>query len=474
MSSISIDQQVAVLIGDTLGLTGNYTVRRVPRWNIDGTEVKSVEQAAVLMGVPEDVAAHNILECDGDVDPELKQDAVSHLEVKVVRHVRTTAGKRKYNQPIGAIIVADGRLPNLTGLSPMFRDYETMKGANGTRYHVSKKPVNGKWIAVTDDDKVVARSTTQEGVYKALDKKAAASGAAKSGKRSVAPFKAGNRVTVTDGGSMKVGQSGKVTRVSPSGMVSVTFDNGYKGEFDPKHLSPVTAKSGKRPVDPAVQAEVDKFNAVMSKPENIAAVTTKPSKATLDRAKNLNAKITTLEKREEASYRRNRDFGVVAQDPPVVRARAALNDALRNVDIEYDAGTGNFYINDDNGIHRFRVNKHGDPVYAESTDANGSPKAPQFSEAQLNEFRYRWDTYNRYPPRSKEALRLLYPNQAEAYWQGLKRGLSPQRAFTAARKLPKEGTNIGTGIVYGALRHDMSEWRKTQGGKGWEGKSHPF
>jgi hypothetical protein len=94
MSSISIDQQVAVLIGDTLGLTGNYTVRRVPRWNIDGTEVKSVEQAAVLMGVTEDVAAHSIVDCDTGIDPELKQDAVSYLEVKVAKCVTGSDGRK--------------------------------------------------------------------------------------------------------------------------------------------------------------------------------------------------------------------------------------------------------------------------------------------------------------------------------------------------------------------------------------------
>lgn len=93
-------------------------------------------------------------------------------EEKVVRRVRTPGGVRKYGQPIGSIIVRDGRpLANLkiTGDS----DYEgwvKVRGNNGKNYEVGEE--DGKWYATGDGgwDDVAAEADTEDALFEKLDK----------------------------------------------------------------------------------------------------------------------------------------------------------------------------------------------------------------------------------------------------------------------------------------------------------------
>lgn len=93
------------------------------------------------------------------------------MEEKAVRHVRTAGGVRKYKQPIGSVIIADGRsLPHLkvTGDS----DYEgwvKAKGTDGKDYEVGQE--EGKWYATGAGgwDEIIAEGSSEEDVYKKLD-----------------------------------------------------------------------------------------------------------------------------------------------------------------------------------------------------------------------------------------------------------------------------------------------------------------
>lgn len=85
--------------------------RRVPMFMPDGSEVASVKQAAICMGVDDTTAAMYALESK-DASEELKVDATAHLQKmeykkRSERHVRTPAGQRRYGQPIGTRIVID-------------------------------------------------------------------------------------------------------------------------------------------------------------------------------------------------------------------------------------------------------------------------------------------------------------------------------------------------------------------------------
>lgn len=69
--------------------------------------------------------------------PDGQQWINSLPEEKVVRHVRTPAGVRRYNQPIGSIIVADRKLRNLTGLDSIYDGWDRAKGSDGKEYSPS-------------------------------------------------------------------------------------------------------------------------------------------------------------------------------------------------------------------------------------------------------------------------------------------------------------------------------------------------
>jgi hypothetical protein len=103
-----------------------------------------------------------------------KSDIYSRLiEMKAVRHVRTPSGERRFGQPIGSIIVADGAAPlvNLRTLPKRWSDWDYVEGRNGKRYDVGQDE-DGKWRAYNADDEtdVIAEAGSEADVYRSLDK----------------------------------------------------------------------------------------------------------------------------------------------------------------------------------------------------------------------------------------------------------------------------------------------------------------
>lgn len=99
-------------------------------------------------------------------------DKIYRIEGKAIRHVRTPAGQRRYDQPIGSVIVADGhRLPHLkvTGDSE-FEGWVKVHGTDGKDYEVGKD--GDTWYATGAEggwDDVVAEAPSEEALYKKLD-----------------------------------------------------------------------------------------------------------------------------------------------------------------------------------------------------------------------------------------------------------------------------------------------------------------
>lgn len=88
----------------------------------------------------------------------------SRIEEKAVRHVRTTAGQRRYGQPIGSIIVSEGA-PPLTHLRTTGDG--KVRDTNGTNYLVGRH--EGKWKAITEDGDEIASGSTEAEVLTNLD-----------------------------------------------------------------------------------------------------------------------------------------------------------------------------------------------------------------------------------------------------------------------------------------------------------------
>lgn len=90
-------------------------------------------------------------------------------EVKSVRHVRTQAGVRRFNQPIGSIIVRDRKLRHLTSLEPEYDGWDRAKGSDGKTYSVGQDD-DGKWIATIGDSwDAVVTARSEDEVWDALD-----------------------------------------------------------------------------------------------------------------------------------------------------------------------------------------------------------------------------------------------------------------------------------------------------------------
>lgn len=80
------------------------------------------------------------------------------VETKVIRHVRTEAGVRRYKQPIGSIIINDGLLVGLTEIGTsnergMKHDTVHLRGENGKTYTIRPEGTQARtsyWVAVED------------------------------------------------------------------------------------------------------------------------------------------------------------------------------------------------------------------------------------------------------------------------------------------------------------------------------------
>jgi hypothetical protein len=96
------------------------------------------------------------------------------FESKVVRHVATPAGVRRFNQPIGSIIVRDRPLKNISivGEHP-YDGWTLVKDKSGKEYSVGQDEDSGKWIATegTDGWDAVVEADSEDEIYDALDSK---------------------------------------------------------------------------------------------------------------------------------------------------------------------------------------------------------------------------------------------------------------------------------------------------------------
>lgn len=89
------------------------------------------------------------------------------LDEKTIRRVRTAAGVRRFGQPIGTVIVADGTLKNLKTVESDYEGYE--------KYTRKGKPVytrkeGNKYVAYDENDAVLASYSSEEGLLRVLDR----------------------------------------------------------------------------------------------------------------------------------------------------------------------------------------------------------------------------------------------------------------------------------------------------------------
>jgi len=94
------------------------------------------------------------------------------IEEKVVRHVRTREGERRFGQPIGSIIVADRKLSNVT-ISPKqsYSDWTTVQDKHGNEFNVGQYE-DGSWVVMDAREDPIIEAPTEDSVYKKLDQHA--------------------------------------------------------------------------------------------------------------------------------------------------------------------------------------------------------------------------------------------------------------------------------------------------------------
>jgi hypothetical protein len=147
--------------------------RVIPTWLYDGSEVKTVRQAATMMNLDERTAAQYIVESKEALN-DLQVDAIAFLERKTIRKVRTPAGRKRFNQPIGSVIVRDGERPlkNVTIVNSV-GGWDVIEGPDGGRYEIGYDSDNDTWVATGQgdwDDVLVDYATDEEEAYRLLDR----------------------------------------------------------------------------------------------------------------------------------------------------------------------------------------------------------------------------------------------------------------------------------------------------------------
>ena len=95
---------------------------------------------------------------------------VAPLEEKAIRRVRTPAGVARFKQPIGSIIIAGLRLPNVRLLEPIYDGWELVQGKNRKKYDVGKDE-DGQWRAYGSGgwDDIVAEDPDEEKLFLKLN-----------------------------------------------------------------------------------------------------------------------------------------------------------------------------------------------------------------------------------------------------------------------------------------------------------------
>lgn len=94
------------------------------------------------------------------------------VELKLVRHVRTPAGVRRYKQPIGSIIVGGGVLKNISTETPVHAGWTLVSTDDGQEYDIGQpNGPNGGWVVYrAESTKPLHTGTSEEEVLKWLDK----------------------------------------------------------------------------------------------------------------------------------------------------------------------------------------------------------------------------------------------------------------------------------------------------------------
>ena len=95
------------------------------------------------------------------------------LEEKVVRHVRTDAGVRRFKQPKGSIIIRDGSpaLPGLTSVRSDADGFEKVHGHDGHDYWIGPADDGKSFVVWDEKDNPIIETDTEEQAYQALSKK---------------------------------------------------------------------------------------------------------------------------------------------------------------------------------------------------------------------------------------------------------------------------------------------------------------
>lgn len=112
------------------------------------------------------------------------------MQTKVVRHVRTSSGERRFGQPIGSIIVRDGLLLHgLTTVDSEFGNYAKVKDKQGRSFYIGKRQSDGKYEVLTPSDQVLHTTADEDDAYVWLAGKVGG-GAGKAPERPAPPKKA--------------------------------------------------------------------------------------------------------------------------------------------------------------------------------------------------------------------------------------------------------------------------------------------
>lgn len=92
------------------------------------------------------------------------------METKV-RRVRTPAGERHFDQPIGTIIVRDSPLSFLRIGASEFAGWDKVDGQDGKEYYVGQFDGEKGFVATDANDNVILEADTMDDLYQSLDRK---------------------------------------------------------------------------------------------------------------------------------------------------------------------------------------------------------------------------------------------------------------------------------------------------------------
>lgn len=103
-----------------------------------------------------------------------KTDGVNGIIETKVRRVRTPAGERHFDQPIGTIIIADAPLSFIRIGNSDFAGWDKVDGQDGKEYYVGQFDGEKGFVATDANDNVVLEADTMDDLYQSLDQKVGA------------------------------------------------------------------------------------------------------------------------------------------------------------------------------------------------------------------------------------------------------------------------------------------------------------